>query len=146
MKGFLIAALVGWTGAMIASDAGLAATGDASPKARNALAAAPSMRMSDQICGRPYTSVRQVFDDVAATRGIELLRNDDHYIAFHDDAAGVWWTFVKPKHPAGPAAVCRKLLEHGGQFYVHMEAMCHGPKRECDDLVDGFQKLLKTEK
>jgi hypothetical protein len=118
--------------------------GSASPPP-NAVAAAPSTAMSKQLCGRPYETVYKVYDLVADTKGIKMIRNDDKYIAFDRDPTGAWWTFVKTSHPAGPAAVCRKLVEDRGKFFVHMEAVCHGPKKHCDELIEGFQRLLKTD-
>ena len=146
MERFLSTILCLTAAAMMTCTLASAAPKDSNPKPTNALAAAPSAAMSKQICGRPYEGVYKVYDEVADTKGIKMIRNDDYFIAFDKDPTGAWWTFVKTSHPAGPAAVCRKLVEDRGKFLVHMEAICHGPKKDCDELIEGFQRLLKTDR
>jgi hypothetical protein len=102
---------------------------------------AASYASADELCGRSFTSVQQLYADLTRTSGIQAVLNDDSYIAFADPGAKVMWTFTKTSHPAAPAVLCRRPVQTGDRIEVQLQARRGGAKAACDALIAAFQAL-----
>ena len=94
-----------------------------------------------EICGRTMTSPGQLLDTLRNEAGIELIHQDDLYLAFAEEARGIVWTFTRPNHPAHPAVVCRQVVQQGEDIGVETRVLCGGRKTACDRMVADFQDL-----
>jgi len=93
------------------------------------------------ICGRTFSTVPDLIEKVKGSENAQLLSGASQYVAYSEPKEQIVWTFTAGTHPAQPAAVCRKILEKDGSFYVHMEVHCGATKPACDRLVEEFKNL-----
>lgn len=98
--------------------------------------------MADDLCGRPFTSVEQIYREVTRAPGVERTVEDGRFTAFLDRRNSTVWTFARRPHPAAPAVVCRALATRaGGAVDLTMNVRCGGPRQDCDALFAEFQRL-----
>jgi hypothetical protein len=96
-----------------------------------------------EICDRTMASPGQLLDTLRNEPGIQLIHEDDLYMAFAEKSHSIVWTFTRPGHPAHPAVVCRRPVEQGAAVAIEMRVVCGGPKDACDRLVADFEELNK---
>jgi len=70
-----------------------------------------------------------------------VFTSKDGWTIATDQAAGAFWSFPPPGHPAYPSAVKRWLVEQDGHVTLQMAVQCQAAKPACDDLVRTFETL-----
>jgi hypothetical protein len=96
-----------------------------------------------EICDRTMASPGELLETLRDEPGVELIHEDDLYLALAEKARSIVWTFTRPNHPAHPAVVCRRVVQQGDAVGVDMRVVCVGPKAACDRMVADFQELNK---
>lgn len=92
--------------------------------------------------GIGYPSVAAALADLRA-RGDVAISDKDGWTIVEDRAAGTFWSFTPPDHPAYPAAVKRMITERDGEVFIETRTLCQAEKAACDKLVDEFTELNK---
>ena len=70
----------------------------------------------------------------------EMHRNE-LYVGLENGENGTLWTFTLPKHPAHPAAICRRVLERRGVIDIPTTIVCEGAEAACAQLKADFDAL-----
>jgi hypothetical protein len=94
-----------------------------------------------ELCGRPAEAPDALYERVAKTEKLPEIHRDKGYVALHDKARQITWTFTLPGHPAHPAVVCREPVQEGNRWRIEMGVSCGAADAECEKLVDAFEKL-----
>ncbi len=90
--------------------------------------------------GIGYPSVAAALEALKARTGVQI-RVEQGWTIVNDKAAGEFWSFTPPGHPAHPAAVKRTVVEKDGNVSMNMNVLCQASKSACDKLVAEFQEL-----
>jgi Protein of unknown function (DUF4019) len=90
--------------------------------------------------GIGYPSVAAALEALKARTNVEI-RVEQGWTIVNDKAAGEFWSFTPPGHPAHPAAVKRTLVEKDGKLTINMSVLCQASKAACDKLVADFREL-----
>jgi hypothetical protein len=96
---------------------------------------------AEDLCGRPMEAPGALLERLAKTENLPEIHRDKGYVALHDKARSITWTFTLPGHPAHPSAVCRRPVQEGDRWRIEMRVACRAVDAECEKLVDGFEKL-----
>jgi hypothetical protein len=51
------------------------------------------------------------------------------------------WTFVKPKHPAYPAAVCQQVVDRDGLLQIERQVRCEASAAACAALTAELDRM-----
>jgi hypothetical protein len=107
--------------------------------------AEPSQRPlpETETSGITYPSPDAALKALRSKPGVQVSEQAGWIVAT-DPEDGAVWTFTTAGHPAHPAAVKRKPVEHDGAVYIDMQIQCGGSKQACDDLVREFQALNES--
>ena len=90
--------------------------------------------------GIGYPSVAAALEALKARTDVQI-RVEQGWTIVNDKAAGEFWSFTPPGHPAHPAAVKRTLVEKDGKLTMNMSVLCQAGKAACDKLVAQFREL-----
>ena len=95
---------------------------------------------AQDLCGRPTAPPSKLFA-IFTKQKFPVLNRDQQFVAFEDRAKSTVWTFTAAGHAAHPSAVCRRMLEQGGQIQLEMKIRCDAPEPACKQLLAEFQAL-----
>jgi hypothetical protein len=96
---------------------------------------------AQDLCGRPVEAPDALYERLAKTEKLPEIHRDKGYVALHDKARQVTWTFTLPGHPAHPSVICRQPVQEGKGWRIEMGVSCRAADAACEKLVDAFDKL-----
>jgi hypothetical protein len=102
---------------------------------------APTRAAPEELCGRPFVSVDQLYAELQHDPSIKPGTSTDKFVALIDDGGKRIWNLVRAPHPAAPALVCRSLVHDHGNIVVNTTAQCFGPDQACRALMDEYREL-----
>jgi len=95
---------------------------------------APGTASADQLCGRQFDSLSQLYADVRgeANRGWRVIERSTHVIF----AGGqMIWAFARDSQPAFPAVACLQIVQADDSIEAIVQTRCEGVKDACDAVV-----------
>jgi hypothetical protein len=95
---------------------------------------APDSASADQLCGRQFNSLSQLYDDLRneANRGWQVLERATHVTFVGDQKI---WTFARESQPAFPAVACLQIAPVDDSIQAIVQVRCEGAKEACDAVV-----------
>jgi hypothetical protein len=107
-----------------------------------AIALAPAPRaLADDMCGVAKAAPQALYERLAKDSHIREMHRNEVYVGLENGQNGALWTFTLPKHPAHPAAVCRRVMERRGIIDIPTVIVCEGDKAACAKLKADFDAL-----
>ena len=95
---------------------------------------APETATADQLCGRPFDSLAQLYADLRdAPKGTWQIIERATHITFVGDR--MIWTFARDSQPAFPAAACLQVVGVGDEIEAITQTRCEGAKDACDAVA-----------
>ena len=95
---------------------------------------APDTASADQICGRQFDSLSQLYADLRSetNRGWQVIERSTHVIF----AGGqMIWAFATDSQPAFPAVACLKIVPGDDSIEAIVQTRCEGAKDACAAVV-----------
>ena len=83
------------------------------------------------LCGIEAAGVADARARTAADPRFKRDGGDALHETFSADSIQAIWTFVTPKHPAYPAAVCRQVVQSGGAMQLDRQVRCEAGAAAC---------------
>ena len=95
---------------------------------------APGNAAADQLCGRQYDSLSQLYADLRseADRGWRVIERSTHVIFAGDQMI---WAFARDSQPAYPAVACLHIVPAGDSLNAIVETRCEGKRDACDAVA-----------
>lgn len=95
---------------------------------------APNIASADQLCGRQFDSLSQLYADVRseADHGWRVIERSTHIIMAGDQMI---WAFARESQPAFPAVACLKVIQVDESFGAIVQTRCEGAKDACDAVI-----------
>ena len=105
--------------------------------------AGPTRAAAQQFCGEPADRAEILIARYAQAPNLKKVYESPDYIAYADDEKSptVMYTLTTNKHPAYPAAVCRKTVKDGDNLVMKMEIVCDGKEEACGTLSKDFTAM-----
>jgi hypothetical protein len=95
---------------------------------------APSTAHADQLCGRQFDTLSQLYADVrsAADASWRVIERPSHVIL----AGGqMIWAFARESQPAFPAVACLQIVPRDDSLEAIVQIRCEGAKDACDAVA-----------
>jgi hypothetical protein len=95
---------------------------------------APDIARADQLCGRQFDSLSQLYADLRseADSGWRVIERPTHVIL----AGGqMIWDFARDSQPAFPAVACLRIVPVEDSFEAIVQTRCEGARDACDAVV-----------
>ena len=95
---------------------------------------APNTASADQLCGRQFDSLSQLYADVrsAADGGWRIIERPSHVIF----AGGqMIWAFARESQPAFPAVACLQIVPRDDSVEAIVQTRCEGARDACDAVA-----------
>jgi hypothetical protein len=95
---------------------------------------APEAASADQVCGRQFDSLSQLYADVRreADSGWRIIERSTHVIM----AGGqMIWAFARDSQPAFPAVACLQVVQVDDSLQATVQTRCQGAKEACQAVV-----------
>jgi hypothetical protein len=95
---------------------------------------APHTASADQLCGRQFESLSQLYADVrsAADAGWRVIERPSRFIF----AGGqMIWAFARESQPAFPAVACLQIVPRDDSIEAIVQTRCEGAKDACDAVA-----------
>lgn len=111
--------------------------------AKPAPAAGPTKAAAEAFCGDVTGKAVDLFTKYSTASNLKQTYTSDQFVAFADDEKNptVVYTFSTKRHPAHPAAVCRKLVKEGEHAVLRMVVVCDGEDAACSNLKNDFNVM-----
>lgn len=95
---------------------------------------APNIASADQLCGRQFDSLSQLYADVRseADHGWRVIERSTHIIMAGDQMI---WAFARESQPAFPAVACLKVIQVDESLGAIVQTRCEGAKDACDAVI-----------
>jgi hypothetical protein len=95
---------------------------------------APAGASADQLCGRHFDSLSQLYADVrsAADHGWRIIERSTHIIMAGDEMI---WAFARESQPAFPAVACLRVIRVDESINAVVQTRCEGAKDACDAVA-----------
>jgi hypothetical protein len=95
---------------------------------------APSNAAADQICGRQFDSLSQLYANLRseADRGWRVIERSTHVILAGDQMI---WAFARESQPAFPAVACLRVVQVDDSLEAFVQTRCEGEKAACDAVA-----------
>jgi len=116
----------------------LAAT--TAPVTAKAQSSAPVMAGAP-LCGVIAPDVAGLHAKALADPHFATAGKDDRQETLSSDELQAIWTFVTPKHPAYPAAVCRQVIDRDGAMQIDRQIRCEASSAACAAFVAELDKM-----
>jgi len=89
---------------------------------------------ADQLCGRQFDSLSQLFADVRsdANSGWRVIERPTHVIFAGDQMI---WAFARESHPAFPAVACLQIIQAEDSIEAVVQTRCEGARDACDAVA-----------
>jgi len=95
---------------------------------------APNTASADQLCGRQFDSLSQLYADVRsqADASWRVIERPSHVIF----AGGqMIWAFARESQPAFPAVACLQIVPRDDSVEAIVQTRCEGAKDACDAVA-----------
>ena len=95
---------------------------------------APNAASADQLCGRQFDSLSQLYADVRSEAGAgwRVIERPSHVIV----AGGqMIWAFARESQPAFPAAACLQVVPRDDSIEAIVQTRCEGARDACDAVA-----------
>jgi hypothetical protein len=101
---------------------------------------APNFARADQLCGRQFDSLAQLYADLRsevnsvgeANGAWRVLERSTHVTFVHGQMI---WTFARESQPAFPAAACLQVVPVDDGIKAIVQTRCEGAKDACDAVA-----------
>ena len=95
---------------------------------------APAGASADQLCGRHFDSLSQLYADVRseADHGWRVIERSTHIIMAGNEMI---WAFARESQPAFPAVACLQVIPAGESMNAIVQTRCEGAKDACDAVA-----------
>jgi hypothetical protein len=95
---------------------------------------APDGASADELCGRHFDSLSQLFTDVRseADHGWRVIERSTHVIMAGNEMI---WAFARESQPAFPAVACLRVVHVDESVSALVQTRCEGAKDACDAVV-----------
>ena len=95
---------------------------------------APVTASADQLCGRQFDSLSQLYVDVRkeADDGWRIIERSTHVILAGNQMI---WAFARESQPAYPAVACLKIVPRDDSIEAIVQTRCEGAKDACDAVA-----------
>jgi hypothetical protein len=100
-----------------------------------AILLAPVTASADQLCGRQFDSMSQLYVDLrseAADHGWRVIERSTHVILAGNQMI---WAFARDSQPAFPAVACLQIVPVDDSFGAIVQTRCEGAKDACDAVA-----------
>jgi hypothetical protein len=99
---------------------------------------------SRKICGKSFTSLEQILEDIERQPGIEHQPHNQKIDTFIDKRNLIVWNFYRSPHPAAPTIVCTQTVQEADKSWrrVH-HIICGAANPICDALKASYDELDK---
>jgi hypothetical protein len=105
---------------------------------------APPAMAGAPLCGVVAADIAGLRAKAVADPRFAAAGKDDRQETFSSEELQAIWTFVTPKHPAYPAAVCRQVIDRDGAMQIDRQVRCEASAAACaafakelDEMEDG---------
>jgi hypothetical protein len=88
----------------------------------------------DTLCGITAATVKAFQDKAATDKRYRVETPTERYQDFSSEELQALLTFVTPKHPAWPAAICRQVVDKGSVMALEMHIRCEAKASACEDF------------
>src|SRR5262249_2794974 len=98
----------------------------------------PKAASADQLCGRQFDSLSQLYADLHseansdANRGWRVIERSTNVTFVADRMV---WTFARDSQPAFPAAACLQIVEIDNELRAIVQTKCEGARDACDAVA-----------
>jgi hypothetical protein len=95
---------------------------------------APNAVRADELCGRQFDSLSQLYADIRAQAGAgwRVIERPSHFIF----AGGqMIWAFARESQPAFPAVACLQIVPRDDSVEAIVQTRCEGAKDACDAVA-----------
>jgi hypothetical protein len=99
------------------------------------------LQASDRLCGEAKAAPQALYERLAKDGRIREMHRSELYVGLENGDDGTLWTFTLPKHPAHPAAICRRVVERRGIIDIPTAIVCEGAEAACSQLKADFDAL-----
>ena len=95
---------------------------------------APDTVRADQLCGRQFESLSQLYADVRseADGAWRVIERPTHVIFAGGQRI---WAFARESQPAFPAVACLRIVQVDDSFEAIVQTRCEGAKDACDAVA-----------
>jgi hypothetical protein len=95
---------------------------------------APVTASADQLCGRQFDSLSQLYADLRseADHGWRVIERSTHVILAGNQMI---WAFARDSQPAFPAAACLQIVQVDDSMGAIVQTRCEGAKDACDAVA-----------
>jgi len=95
---------------------------------------APVTASADQLCGRQFDSLSQLYADLRkeADDGWRVIERSTHVILAGNQMI---WAFARESQPAFPAAACLQIVPVDDSIGAIVQIRCDGAKDACDAVA-----------
>jgi hypothetical protein len=95
---------------------------------------APAAASADQLCGRQFDSLSQLYADVRseADDSWRVIERSTHVILAGNQMI---WAFARESQPAFPAAACLQIVQVDDSVGAIVQTRCEGAKDACDAVA-----------
>jgi hypothetical protein len=109
-------------------------------------APAPAQTTPPATAGAPLCGV--IAPDVGGLRAkagadprFKAAGKDDRQETFSSEELQAIWTFVTPKHPAYPAAVCQQVIDRDGAMQIDRQIRCEASAKACEAFTAELDQM-----
>ena len=99
------------------------------------------LHAADDLCGEPKAAAKELYERLLKDSRLREMHRNELYVGLENGENGTLWTFTLPKHPAHPAAICRRVLERRGVIDIPTTIVCEGAEAACAQLKADFDAL-----
>jgi hypothetical protein len=99
------------------------------------------LHAADDLCGEAKAAPQALYERVSKDSRVREMHRNELYVGLENGENGTIWTFTLPKHPAHPAAVCRRVMERRGIIDIPTTIVCEGAAAACTQLKADFDAL-----
>jgi hypothetical protein len=106
-------------------------------------AAGPTKAAAEAFCGDTVAGAEALIVRYSTGGTLKKVHDSDQFVAYSDDEKNptVMYTFTTDRHPAHPAAVCRRIVKEGDAAVIKMNIVCDGNGQECQKLTNDFNVM-----
>lgn len=102
---------------------------------------APPAMLGASLCGVTAPDVAGLHAKALADRRFSAAGKDDRQETLSSEELQAIWTFVTPKHPAYPAAVCRQVVDRDGAMQIDRQIRCEASTAACAAFAAELDKM-----
>jgi hypothetical protein len=102
---------------------------------------APPVMAGAPVCGVTAPDVAGLHAKALADPRFAAAGKNDARETLSSDELQALWTFVTPKHPAYPAAVCQQVIDRDGAMQIDRQIRCEASAAACAAFAEELDKM-----